>query len=53
MSPRETFVDVAARPRWFGMAAVVLIVSAVCTGWFFSTQVGQTAWLDQVAEQAR
>jgi hypothetical protein len=52
-SPRETFVDVAARPRWFGMAAVVLIVAAVCTGWFFSTEVGQTAWLDQVAEQAR
>jgi hypothetical protein len=52
-SPRETFVDVAARPRWFGMLALVLIVSAVCTGWFFSTQVGQTAWLDQVVEQAR
>jgi hypothetical protein len=53
ISPRETFVDVAARPRWFGMMAVVLIVTAVCTGWFFSTQVGQTAWLDQVVEQAR
>ena len=52
-SPRETFADVAARPRWFGMMAVVLIVTAVCTGWFFSTQVGQTAWLDQVVEQAR
>jgi len=52
-SPRETFVDVAARPRWFGMMALVLVVTAVCTGWFFSTQVGQTAWLDQVVEQAR
>jgi hypothetical protein len=52
-SPRETFVDVTAHPRWFGMAAVVLVVTAVCTGWFFSTQVGQTAWLDQIAEQAR
>jgi len=52
-SPRETFADVAARPRWFGMMALVLIVTAVCTGVFFSTQVGQTAWLDQVVEQAR
>ena len=52
-SPRETFADIAARPRWFGMAALVLVLTAICTGWFFSTQVGQTAWLDQVAEQAR
>jgi hypothetical protein len=52
-SPRETFADVAARPRWFGMMAVVLIVTAICTGWFFSTQIGQTAWLDQVVEQAK
>ena len=52
-SPRETFVDVAARPRWFGMAALVLVVTAVCTGWFFSTQIGQTAWLDQLVEQAK
>jgi hypothetical protein len=52
-SPRDTFVDVAARPRWFGMMALVLIVSAVCTGWFFSTQVGQTAWLDKAVESVR
>jgi len=52
-SPRETFADVAARPRWFGMMALVLIVTAICTGGFFSTQVGQTAWLDKVVESAR
>ena len=53
-SPRETFADVVARPRWFGMMAlVVILVTAVCTGGFFSTQVGQTAWLDQIVEQAR
>lgn len=51
-SPRETFADVAARPRWFGMMALVLIVTAVCMGTFFSTQVGQTAWLDKVVESA-
>lgn len=52
-SPRETFADVAARPRWFGMLALVLIVTALCFGVFFSTQVGQTAFLDQTIEQAR
>jgi Yip1 domain len=52
-SPSETFADVVARPRWFGMLAVVLVITAVCLGAFFSTQVGQTAWLDQYAEQAR
>ena len=52
-SPRETFADVVARPRWFGMAALVLGVTAVCTGWFFSTEVGQTAWLDQAVEQVQ
>jgi hypothetical protein len=52
-APRETFADVAARPRWFDMMALVLIVTAICTGGFFATQVGQTAWLDKVAESAR
>jgi hypothetical protein len=52
-SPRETFADVAARPRWFGMMALVLIVTAVSLGAFFSTEVGQTAFLDQAVEQAR
>jgi hypothetical protein len=52
-SPRETFAEVAARPKWFGMAALILIVTALCTGAFFSTQVGQTAYLDRVAESAR
>ncbi len=52
-SPRATFADVAAHPRWFGMMALVLIVTAVCMGGFFSTEVGQTAWLDKVVESAQ
>jgi len=52
-SPRETFADVAAAPRWFGMAALVLVVTAICTGGFLATEVGQTAWLDQQAERAQ
>jgi len=52
-SPRETSADVVARPRWFGMAALVLVVTGLCVGAFFFTQVGQTAFLDQAVEQAR
>jgi len=50
-TPRETFALVAARPRWFGMLALVLIVSAVATGGFMLTAVGQQAWMD-AAEKA-
>ena len=46
-SPRETFADVAARPRWFGMMALVVLVTIGCTGGFLYTEVGQQAWLDQ------
>jgi hypothetical protein len=52
-APRETFADVVARPRWFSMMALVLVFSAVFTGAFFSTPVGQAAWLDQVDTKAR
>jgi hypothetical protein len=52
-SPRETFADVAARPRWFGMMALVLIVTAIGLGVFYSTEVGQSAFLTQQADQAR
>lgn len=52
-SPRETFADVVANPRFLGMMILVLLVTAVCTGGFFSTHVGQTAWLDSMAERAQ
>lgn len=46
-APRETFADVVARPRWFGMMALIIVVAVVCTGGFLYTEVGQQAWLDQ------
>ncbi len=49
-SPRETFAAVVARPRWFGMMALVILVSAVCTGGFLMTEVGQQAYLDNQLE---
>jgi hypothetical protein len=46
-APRETFADVVAQPRWFGMMALVILVTVACTGGFLATTVGQQAWLDQ------
>lgn len=50
-SPRDTFAVVAARPRWFGMLALVVIVMAGSAGWFLNTQVGRDAQAT-AAEQA-
>jgi hypothetical protein len=46
-SPRATFADVAARPRWLGMLVLVLLVTVICTGGFMATSVGKQAFLDQ------
>ncbi len=45
-SPRETFADVAAAPRWIAMALVVIAVTLACQMWFQSTDVGKQAMLD-------
>ena len=47
LSPRKTYADVAARPRWLGMLAVVLLIIATCSVVFSSTEVGKQALLDQ------
>jgi hypothetical protein len=52
-SPRETFADVAARPRWLGMMLVAILVTAVCTGGFLMTAVGQQAYLDNQIESTK
>lgn len=46
-SPRATYADVAARPRWLGVLIVVLIVTVVPAMALLSTTVGQRAVLDQ------
>jgi hypothetical protein len=53
MSPRDTFAEVVTRPQWLGMMILVLVVTAVFTGGFLMTQVGQTAYLDTIAEKAQ
>jgi len=46
-SPRDTYAGVAARPRWLGAFAFVLLVGAAATFVFLSTDVGKQAMLDQ------
>lgn len=46
-SPRATYADVAASPRWLGALVVVLIVTSGSTFAFLSTDVGKSAMLDQ------
>jgi len=47
LAPRETYADVATRPRWLGILAFVILVGSSGTFVFLSTEVGQKAMLDQ------
>ncbi|HEY3043149.1 MAG TPA: YIP1 family protein [Vicinamibacterales bacterium] len=46
-SPRATYADIAARPRWLGALIVVLVMTIVPSSWLLSTEVGQRAVIDQ------
>jgi len=46
-APRETFQDVAAHPRWFGMLVLLVVFVSAATFIFLSTEVGRQATLDQ------
>lgn len=52
VSPRATYADVAARPRWLGAFLVGSLVAIVGLFVLFSTDVGQQAWLDQQVKGA-
>jgi hypothetical protein len=47
VSPRATYADVAARPRWFGALALSAVVVAGGFFIFLSSEVGKQAVLDQ------
>jgi hypothetical protein len=47
VSPRATYADVAARPRWFGVLALSTIVIAGGLFALLSTEVGKQAAFDQ------
>ena len=46
-TPRATYADVAARPRWFGVLAIVVLLGSAGTFAFLSTDIGKAAMLDQ------
>jgi Yip1-like protein len=46
-APRATYAVIAARPRWLGALAFVVIVGAAGTFTFLSTEIGQQAMMDQ------
>jgi Yip1-like protein len=46
-SPRATYGEVAARPRWPGVLLVVLLASTTASTAFLSTDVGHQALMDQ------
>jgi hypothetical protein len=46
-SPRDTYADIAARPRVFGALAFTTLTLALTSFAFLSTEIGQNALLDQ------
>jgi hypothetical protein len=50
-SPRATYADVAARPRVFGMLALVIAIIVGATFAFLSTEIGQQASIDNQVRQ--
>ena len=46
-APRATFQGVAAHPRWFGMFALTVLITVLCTSGPMFTEWGQQAALDQ------
>jgi hypothetical protein len=52
ISPRDTFVDVAANPKVLGVLAFVTLAGVLTIGGFMLTEVGQQAWLDQQVSQS-
>jgi hypothetical protein len=45
-SPRATYADVAARPRWLGVMLVVLAATILPVMWLLQTDVGRRAGID-------
>jgi hypothetical protein len=46
-SPRTTFADVVANPRWAGVLLLTTLVTFACSAALLRTQVGQVALVDQ------
>jgi len=46
-TPRSTYADIAAHPRWLAAMLIIVVVIAGSTFAFLSTEVGTNAMLDQ------
>jgi hypothetical protein len=53
LSPRDTFANVAAHPKVFGVLAFITLMGCITIGGFLLTDVGQQAWLDQQVSQSQ
>jgi hypothetical protein len=51
LSPRATYTDVAARPKWLGVLVLVVAVSGGAVTAFLSTEVGRRAAIDRQITQ--
>jgi hypothetical protein len=49
-SPRDTFMSVAAHPKWFGMLAVTTLIVALFSALPLTTEAGRQATIDQQVE---
>ena len=47
-SPKSTFESVVSFPRWFGIFAVTVALSIVASTAFFWSEVGQSAFIEQM-----
>ena len=52
-SPKATFAEVAARPKWFGMIAALVIVGIVAGTALMATDSGRIAALDTARSQLK
>jgi hypothetical protein len=51
-TPRATYAEVAARPRWLGVFLTVFLITASAATALMSTEIGRNALLDQqIAQQ--
>ena len=51
-TPRATYADVAAHPRWLGIFLTVFLIMASATVALLSTEIGRTAVVEQQISQA-
>jgi Yip1-like protein len=51
-SPRATYADVAAHPRWLGMFLTVLLITGAATTALMSTEIGRNAIVERQQSQA-